>query len=97
MSKIIFMICIVFFFFFFLKFTGLPAGSGGLASQGDQPKKGEKIFFSRLQGFRQDLGFQKLGGTIKKTPQNFFSPRNSGRRALRARLPAGHRVERRRV
>ena len=28
-----------------------------------------------MQGFRQDLGFQKLGGTIKKTPQkNFFLP-----------------------
>ena len=55
------------------------------------------FFFSPLQGFRQDLGFQELGGTIKKTPQKKFFSRKSGRRALRARLPAGHRVERRRV
>ena len=42
-------------------------------------------FFLSVQGFRQDLGFQELGGTIKKTPQKIFF------------LPAGHRVEKRRV
>ena len=44
--------------------------------------------FARIWGFRN---YQK------DPPKNFFSPRKSGRRALRARLPAGHRVERRRV
>ena len=33
------------FFFFFFRCTGLPAGSGVLASQGDQPKKGGIFFF----------------------------------------------------
>ena len=32
-------------FFFCPIISGLPAGSGVLASQGDQPKKGEKFFF----------------------------------------------------
>ena len=30
------------------------------------------FFFFFIQGFRQDLGFQELGGTIKKTPQKIF-------------------------
>ena len=34
-----------FVFFFFFLFSGLPAGSGVLASQGDQPKKGGIFFF----------------------------------------------------
>ena len=43
------------------------------------------IFFLGLQGFRQDLGFQELGGTIKKTPQKiFFSPQKRSSRASRA-------------
>ena len=33
------------FFFFFFPLSGLPAGSGVLASQGDQPKKGGIFFF----------------------------------------------------
>ena len=35
------------------------------------------FFFGGLQGFRQDLGFQKLGGTIKKTPQKIIKPTSS--------------------
>ena len=42
-------------------------------------------------------GFRNWGGPSKRPPKKNFSPRKSGRRALRARLPAGHRVERRRV
>ena len=30
------------------------------------------FFFLHNQGFRQHLGFQDLGGSIKKTPQKFF-------------------------
>ena len=42
-------------------------------------------FFFKPQGFRQDLGFQELGGTIKKTPPNFFfSPQKRSSRASRA-------------
>ena len=43
------------------------------------------FFFFLLQGFRQDLGFQESGGTIKKTPQKiFFSSQKRSSRASRA-------------
>ena len=62
--------------FFFFSFTGLSAGFGVLASQGDQPKKGEKKFFPApcCQGSRQsrDLGPElsprKSGRFVRATP-----------------------------
>ena len=56
------------------------------------------IFFVTFSGFPPGFGVSGIGGDHQKDPPKFFfSPRKSGRRALRARLPAGHRVERRRV
>ena len=39
------------------------------AIQGENPKVSKR---PAGQGFRQHLGFQDLGGSIKKTPQKFF-------------------------
>ena len=55
------------------------------------------LYFS-LQGgfFYQDLGFQEIGVASKRPLKKNFPPAcKSGRRALRARLPASHRAGRR--
>ena len=58
--------------FFFWGGAGLPAGSGGLASQGDQPKKGEKNFFFAPSGFPPGFGVSEIGGDHQKDPPKFF-------------------------
>ena len=52
------------------------------------------FFFQRRRVSARIWGFRNWGGPSKRPPKKNFSPRKSGRRA---RLPAGHRVERRRV
>ena len=69
--------------------TGKGVGRWGfvgdrLAYKKEKMKKSVFFFFDS-QGFRQDLGFQKSGCTMKTTPKKiFFSPKKRSSRASRA-------------
>ena len=67
----------------FLLFAGLPAGSGVLASQGDQPKKGEKKFFFRallcvVCSINADSTLRYAPLRTTDAPTDYFSEERSG-------------------
>ena len=80
-------------------------GLGGLGGLGRG--KGQCVFVMKTARIRPfaNFGIFPLNGMMvkkkiiswKKSTFRAFPPGKSGRRALRARLPASHRVERRRV